>query len=251
MGRAITATGVTPESVLVLLRIVVYSAAVAQCIISVDMATRQVWDEIAEGWYRLRRYSRFQGELREVARRWGSGRLLNIGCAHGADFLPFQDGFEMWGADFSRRLLELGLSYQQQQGFHALLVQAEASRLPFPDSSFQWAIAVAVYHHIRGEAARGQAWGELYRVLHPGGEAFITVWNRGQPRFWLQGREAVVPWRLTDGEVPRYHYLYTYRGLKRALQGAGFEVVALSPERGHRLPFKSLSRNICALVRRP
>ncbi len=77
------------------------------------MATPQVWDEIAEGWYRLRRHSRFPGELREVARRWGGGRMLNIGCGHGADFLPFREGFELWGADFSRRLLELGRSYQQ------------------------------------------------------------------------------------------------------------------------------------------
>ncbi len=218
------------------------------------MATPQVWDEIAEGWYRLRRHSRFRSELREMAQRWGGGRLLNIGCGHGADFLPFRpfrEGLELWGADFSGRLLELGLPYQQQHGFDAALVQAEASRLPFPDNSFQWAIAVAVYHHIQGEAARERAWGELYRVLRPGGEAFITVWNRGQPRFWLRGSEAIVPWRLPGRAVPRYHYLYTYRELKRALKGAGFEVVALFPERGHRLPLKALSRNICALVRRP
>ncbi len=215
------------------------------------MATPQVWDEIAEGWYRLRRHSRFRHELREVARRWGGRRMLNIGCGHGADFLPFREGFELWGADFSRRLLELGLPYQQDHGFHAALVQAEAGHLPFPENSFPWAIAVAVYHHIPGEEARGRAWAELYRVLRPGGEAFITVWNRGQPRFWLRGREALVPWRLPGRAVSRYHYLYTYRELKGALRGAGFEVVALFPERGHRLPFKTLSRNICALVRKP
>jgi SAM-dependent methyltransferase len=186
-----------------------------------------------------------------MAERWGGGRLLNIGCGHGADFLPFRGGFQMWGVDFSHRLLELGGSYRQEHSFKANLVQAEASRLPFTDSRFDWAIAVAVYHHVRGEMARVRAWEELYRVLRPGGEAFVTVWNRGQPRFWLQGREVLVPWRLPDIVVHRYHYLYTYRGLKKALMGVGFEVVAQFPERRHRLPFKGLSRNICALVRRP
>lgn len=215
------------------------------------MATPQVWDELAAAWFRLRRHTRFPRELGELARRWGGGRLLNIGCGHGADFLPFREGFELWGADFSRRLLELGRRYQQQHGFQAALMQAEAGRLPFEENSFQWAIAVAIYHHIQGESARARAWGELYRVLRPGGEAFITVWNRCQSRFWLRGREAWVPWRLPGRSVRRYHYLYTYGGLKRSLRGAGFEVVALSPERGYRWPFKAFSRNICALVRKP
>ena len=215
------------------------------------MATPHVWDEIAEGWYRLRRHTRFRQELSEMAERWGGGRLLNIGCGHGADFLPFRGGFQMWGADFSRRLLELGRSYQREHSFNANLVQAEAGWLPFKDGSFDWAIAVAVYHHVRGEMARVRAWEELYRVLKPGGEAFVTVWNRGQPRFWLQGSEVLVPWRLPNIAVSRYHYLYTYRGIKKALMGVGFDVVAQFPERRHRMPFKGISRNICALVRRP
>jgi tRNA (uracil-5-)-methyltransferase TRM9 len=48
----------------------------------------EVFDQIASGWYNFRHYSIFRPELEALARKWQKGRLLNIGCGHGADFLP-------------------------------------------------------------------------------------------------------------------------------------------------------------------
>jgi ubiquinone/menaquinone biosynthesis C-methylase UbiE len=214
------------------------------------MATnREIFDEIAESWYRLRHWCRFTEELDEVAQRWQKGRLLNVGCAHGPDFLSFEDGFELWGVDFSSEMVKLARKYATKFNFGVNLVVADAISLPFPDDFFDWAIAVATYHHIKGDEQRMAAFRELRRVLKPGAEAFITVWNQWQPAFWLNGKEVWVPWKSRGKTLYRYYYLYSYREFKKALTESGFEVIRIFPESSYKFPMKDFSRNICALVK--
>jgi len=214
-------------------------------------SNRSAWDAVAPGWYRLRQRSRFAAELGALAARWRGGRLLNLGCAHGADFIPFTDGFKLYGADVSLVMLRQGRAYAETQGFSAEFTTADAAALPFADGSFDRAVAVAVYHHLRGADARAAGFRELYRVLAPGGEAFITVWNRRQRRFRWYRREALVPWQVNGKPVLRYHHLYTYRGLASALRAAGFDIIRQHPEHGYRGRWRQFSNNVCVLVRRP
>ena len=206
------------------------------------------YDEIAESWYNRRHWTRFKKELEDVATRWKGGRLLNVGCAHGPDFLPFKDGFELWGLDSSARMISLAVKYAAKFDFSPGLVVGEAACLPFKSGSFDCVISVATYHHLKTPQARAQAFSELRRVLRPGGEAFITVWNRWQRDFWFRGREVTLPWRTGQGEVMRYYYLFSYGEIKRMLEDAGLKVLKIYPERGYKLPFKYFSRNICVLA---
>jgi len=215
------------------------------------MATvRDIFDQIAPGWYNFRHWSIFGRELEELAHRWQRGRLLNLGCAHGPDFLRFAEGFELHGVDFSAEMLKFARKYSQKFSFTVNLVLADVSHLPYQDETFDWAISVATYHHIRYEKDRERALEELRRVLRPGGEAFITVWNRWQPRFWLSGKEAFVPWRTGGKTLHRYYYLFSYPELERLVRRAGFEVLASFPENSYRFRLKFFSRNICLLVRK-
>ncbi len=212
---------------------------------------KEVFDQIAESWYRLRYWTRLRRELEEIARRWKEGRLLNIGCAHGPDFLPFKDNFELWGLDFSQEMIRLARKYAGKFNFKANLIVGDAIFLPFSEGFFDWAISIATYHHIRGEGGRETAFSELKRVLKPGGEAFITVWNRWQPRFWFQGKEVNIPWRLKDKIVYRYYYLFSYGELKKLVRRTGFEVITVFLEKSYRFPLRTFSRNICLLMRKP
>ncbi len=209
------------------------------------MATnREIFDEIAESWYRLRHWCRFTTELSEMAQKWQGGKLLNVGCAHGPDFLPFKNGFDLWGVDFSTEMVKLAGKYAAKFSFEVNLAVADAISLPFSDKCFDWAIAVATYHHIQGGDQRQTAFKELRRVLKPGAEAFITVWNHWQPGFWLKSKEVHVAWKSKSKTLYRYYYLFSYHELREILSKAGFEVVNIFPEKSYKFPTKLFSRNI-------
>jgi ubiquinone/menaquinone biosynthesis C-methylase UbiE len=211
---------------------------------------QEIFDQIAPEWYNFRHRTIFRAELEALVRRWGKGRLLNIGCGHGPDFLPFTKGFELHGVDFSGEMLKMAQKYAAKFGFTVSLIQADVRHLPYAEATFDRAIAVATYHHIDNKEDRLKAMLELKRVLKPGGEAFITVWNRGQPRFWLKSKDTTVPWHAGDKTLYRYYYLFSYNELEKLLKRAGFAILQSSPESTYHFPVKTFSRNICLLVRK-
>jgi tRNA (uracil-5-)-methyltransferase TRM9 len=210
----------------------------------------EVFDEIAESWYRVRHWPLLRDDLDALAARWQGGKLLNVGCAHGPDFLPFRQGFELYGVDSSRAMLRQGIRYSAKLMLYVNLIAADVLFLPFPDDTFDWVISVATYHHIKGGEERKRAFEELRRIVKPHGEAFVTVWNRGQPRFWFKSKEQQVPWRLREKTVYRYYHLFSYGELQKLLIKAGWEIVALLPEKSYHFPIRDFSRNICVLVRK-
>jgi len=211
---------------------------------------REVFDQIAESWYQVRHWPLLKKELEELAARWQSGKLLNVGCAHGPDFLPFSQGFELWGVDSSLAMLKQALRYSAKFKLYVNLIATDALSLPFPNDTFDWAISVATYHHIKGREEREKAFVELKRVLKPQGEAFLTVWNHGQPGFWLKSKEQQVPWKLKGKTVYRYYHLFSYGELRKLLVKTGWEIVTMSPEKSYYFPIRNFSRNICVLVKK-
>ena len=211
---------------------------------------REAFDQIAESWYRVRHWPLLKEDLDVLAARWQNGKLLNVGCAHGPDFLSFSEGFELWGVDSSTAMLRQGIRYSTKCKLYVNLAAADALSLPFADDTFHWAISVATYHHIKGEDEREKAFVELKRVLKPEGEAFLTVWNHGQPRFWFKSKEQQVPWRLKEKTVYRYYHLFSYGELRKLLVRTGWEIITMSAEKSDHFPIRNFSRNICALARK-
>ena len=210
----------------------------------------EVFDQMAPGWYSFRHYSIFRTELETLAGRWKGGRLLNIGSGHGADFLPFKNKFELSGVDFSAEMIKMARRYSHKFEFPVQLTVADARCLPFAGGSFDWAIAIATYHHLQGREDQLKALQELRRVLKPGGEAFLTVWNRCQPRFWFKRKEVAMPWKAKGQVAYRYYYLFTFGELEKLLKKAGFQVLQSAPETRYHFPIKYFARNICILVKR-
>jgi len=211
---------------------------------------KDVFNHIAPGWYNFRHRSIFTVELSRLAERWRKGSLLNLGCAHGPDFLPFKDSFKLYGVDFSDEMLKLARRYSLKYDFNVELSLADVRQLPYPDNYFDWAISVATYHHIKGKQERLKALNELMRVLKPGGEAFITVWNRWQPGFWFKPKDLYVPWRKKDKTLYRYYHLFTYAELENLVRKAGFSILESHPESAYRFPLKQFSRNTCLLLKK-
>jgi tRNA (uracil-5-)-methyltransferase TRM9 len=208
----------------------------------------EVFDRMAPGWYNRRHWSIFRPELEDLAKRWAGGNLLNIGCGHGADFLPFAKDFRLNGLDFSAGMLRNGLKYAKKFNFEAALVKGDAAALPFSDKSFDWAVAVATYHHLQSRQSRLQAMLELARVMKDGGEAFVTVWNRWQPAFWFRRKEMHVAWRTKEAVLQRYYYLFSRGEFESVAREAGFNIVRSYAESSYRHRMLRFSKNICLLL---
>lgn len=212
---------------------------------------REAFDDIAASWYNVRHWPLLRAELTEMAETWHSGRVINLGCGHGADFLPLRDKFELYGVDFSRQMLMQCRKYAEKHQLVARTVQGDLVALPFGDSTFDYAIAIASYHHIEGHAARQQAFAELHRVLRPGAELYLSVWNHLQPGFWFRPKDRHIPFRVGEKTLSRYYHMYNRRELKGLLKRAGFTVEWMGGEKQFRGPISWFSRNICVRAQKP
>ena len=199
------------------------------------------WEEIAEGWEHWRQKP--IKEIEELVDRWKSGRILDLGCGNGRNLLPFaKRGFECCGVDFSRRMILLSRRRFEKENLPAFFLVADASHLPFSSHSFHYCMAIAVLHHLRGEERRKCA-EEIWRILKPGGEAFISVWNRLDKTFLFFPCDGFVPWKKRDKVVMRYYHFFTKWELEKILRNVGFEIIES--------PVLGLGRNLEFLVRKP
>jgi tRNA (uracil-5-)-methyltransferase TRM9 len=214
-------------------------------------SNREVFDQIASSWYGFRHRTIFREELEMLVKRWQTGKLLNIGCGHGPDFVPFGKSFELYGVDFSIEMLRLAKKYAVKFKINPHLVLAEIDHLPFRSEIFNNVISVATYHHLKSEKERLAAFKELKRVLKPGGEAFITVWNHWQPKFWLNKRDVMVPWKTKEEVLYRYYHLFSYSELMKIVRRSGLRILMSFPESSYNFPVKYFSRNICLLIKSP
>jgi ubiquinone/menaquinone biosynthesis C-methylase UbiE len=210
---------------------------------------QDVFNRIAPSWYNYRHWTIFRRELETLAKEWRQGKLLNLGCGHGADFLPFAKDFELYGIDFSDEMIKLARKYAGKFNYDVNLSVADIRYLPYQNETFDHIITVATYHHLKRDDQL-RALLELKRVLKSGGSAFITVWNRWQPQFWFMGKEVRIPWRTQHETLYRYYYLFTYGEFKRIAEQAGFKIVQISPESAYRFPVKLFSKNICLIVKK-
>jgi tRNA (uracil-5-)-methyltransferase TRM9 len=163
--------------------------------------------------------------------------------------LPFAKTFDLYGMDFSEEMLRLARKYAAKFDFSVNLAAADLLRLPYNSDTFDYAIAVATYHHLKREQQL-PALLELKRVLKPGGSAFVTVWNHWQPKFRFKAKEVKVPWRAQEQTLYRYYYLFTYGELRKLAADAGFEIIRVFPESKYKFPVKYFSENICILLRK-
>jgi len=189
-----------------------------------------VFDRMAESWYGVRHWPLLRRELEEMAARWSSGHVVNLGCGHGADFLPFSAGFRLTGVDFSRGMLRQGRTYMANHGFKAHLVQGDLTALPFRDGSFDHAVAVASYHHLNGEDTRRRAFAELHRVLRPQGEVFLSVWRNPRTDAGAAPEDRLVPWNSGGTVLQRYYHFFSPEERAAMLEDSGFTILRLEPD---------------------
>jgi ubiquinone/menaquinone biosynthesis C-methylase UbiE len=109
--------------------------------------------------------------------------VLDVGCGQGIDLVRYaRAGARVTGMDLTPRHVELAGRHLEAAGLSGNVVVGDAEQLPFADDSFDRVSSNGVLHHTPDIAA---ALREIRRVLRPGGEARIIVYNRSSFHYWI------------------------------------------------------------------
>jgi SAM-dependent methyltransferase len=105
--------------------------------------------------------------------------ILDLGCGSGRHVVHLaRHGFGVIGVDISPTALSLTNAWLREEGHRAALALADTRQpLPFREGSLDAVLSTQVIHHALLEGVR-VAIAEIWRILAPGGLAFVTVSGR-------------------------------------------------------------------------
>lgn len=161
---------------------------------------------------------------------------LDVGCGNGK-YLSVNKRIYMVGSDRSANLCRIASTHQP----HSSIV-ADVLDLPHQHGMFDFAISIAVVHHLSTDNRRQEAIRSLLATLTQDGQALIYVWALEQEnsrRGWTanDAQDVMVPWVLKRAPQPenssspdnqvyqRYYHLYRKGELERDILAAGGNVV--------------------------
>jgi ubiquinone/menaquinone biosynthesis C-methylase UbiE len=101
--------------------------------------------------------------------------ILEIGVGIGADHIQFaKNKCNLWGIDLTQKAIDLCKRNLDQRNLYSQLSIGNAEELTFEDNSFNMVYSWGVIHHSPNTE---KCISEIHRVLEPGGDARIMVYN--------------------------------------------------------------------------
>lgn len=150
---------------------------------------------------------------------FGSGNLLNVGCAGAVEQYP---GFTQYGIEISAELAEQANANLKPHGGYCVHGPGSQAIREFPDAMFDGIILRSYLEH---EEHPRPVLEQAARILKPGGRAYVRVPNFGSAGKRLFGRNWV---GLRYPDHVQYFTLATLRDLAKR---TGFTVRLLNPIR--------------------
>ena len=162
--------------------------------------------------------------------------VLDIGCGSGRHLIPMlQDGLNVTGLEPSpgmRKEAEANLEAAKStlEG-ERIIIAGESKHLPFPDTSFDFAVAIGAIHHNTWEEIQ-QSFREAARVLRPGKFFLFQGRSTKDPALARSNLVGDVGKTAQDTEGEKVgvieHY-FTEEEIRRLGAENGFEIV-VQPE---------------------
>ena len=162
-----------------------------------------------------------EDDLVEVA--CGSGRFLKVFASH----VHSVAGIDL--SDVQVKLAKRRLKARIAAGT-AQILQGDAARLPWDDNSFSVATAMG---SIIGFPDPLESLKEMYRVLHPGGKAVVSIEHNAE-----DGKDH-------SKEVERFGmWLWTGDEVRGLMEVAGFSEISITYDKGFGIPKMILARGV-------
>ncbi|OAX80972.1 hypothetical protein ACJ72_04692 [Emergomyces africanus] len=205
-----------------------------------ELHVHNVYQEIADH-FSATRYKPWPIVERFLKERPPGSIGLDIGCGNGK-YLAVNSDIFIIASDRSEALARIASTHYP----HSAIV-ADNLNLPHPNEFFDFAISIAVVHHLSTPERRIKAVQAILQTLkpprdgHEGGRALIYVWaleQKNSRRGWDAGdnQDVIVPWvRKEKGgdnksanstkTFHRYYHLYESQELERDIDAAGGHVL--------------------------
>lgn len=148
-----------------------------------------------------------------------TGRVLDVGSGTGINFRYYPPDAEIVGVEPDPYMLRRAQARAGRLGRRVRLLAECAEQLPFPDASFDAAVATLVFCTIENP---DRALAELRRILRPGGQLRFLEHVRAETAGWSRFQDFITPlWkRIGAGCRPN-------RDTLRAIERAGFRIEEL------------------------
>lgn len=135
---------------------------------------------------------------------------IEIGCGNGKN-LCIDRNLHLIGIDNCKSFVDI-CSNKNLNVYHQ-----NCCNMEFNDNTFDYALSIAVFHHLASDMRRYKAMKEMIRILKPGGKGLVSVWgvnqdnrnNNMKMRHFIPG-DNYVPWtRKKDKKIfKRYYYIF-------------------------------------------
>ena len=144
---------------------------------------QKVYDVVAKQWHGTR-YRSWPAIEKFVANQPKDGFVADIGCGNGKNMHDvIKGGGTVIGMDFSYGLIKICA----EQGFEVQV--ADAIMVPYRSRVFDYALNIAVLHHISSEERRIRMCEETLRVVKVGGVALFCAWAYEQDKGGVSGHD--------------------------------------------------------------
>jgi tRNA (uracil-5-)-methyltransferase TRM9 len=169
-----------------------------------------VYDNIAEH-FSDTRYCIWDFVKNFLDKQVSSQKGIEIGCGNGKH-LCTRDDLDIIGIDSCEKFVDICTKKNIR------VFQQNCCKLIFTNNLFDYALSIAVFHHLSTDMRRYKALKEMIRILKPGGKGIVSVWacnqddrnNNMKKRLFVPG-DNYVPWmRKKDKKIfKRYYYIFT------------------------------------------
>ena len=120
--------------------------------------------------------------------------VCEVGCGNGKNLLSRSGELIYSGVDISREMIRI---CRDERGL--AVVEGDIRQVPFPDSTFDHTMSVAVIHHLSERLDRIQAIRELLRITKPGGTVDSVFQTQGRgPTVHLNGTVFITVWAFNQ-----------------------------------------------------
>ena len=187
---------------------------------------QDIWSKIAKEWAEFR--TQISPAVRDFLKN-KKGRILDLGCGSGRNFIKRKD-LKFYCVDFSSEMLRYARKRADKLEIKAEFIESDSCCLNFPNNYFDSVICISLLHCIKGNK-RLKIINELFRVLKPTGQVFISVWSRNSPRLKNKPKECMIPWTMGINKEKRYTYIYEKDELEKEVKKAGFKILKSWEER--------------------